>query len=598
MLSSRFTARASLLAGTVLLSAAMANAAPQPSETTPAPVATAPPVVIPINPTISPLHPDVPQTITSPLGKTMALKFDDEFDAVPDYSDGKPYINRSKWQTTFWQGSSQRSLFANGEAQYYMDKYYRGQGKIKPEQVVNPFSFEKPGILTISATKVPKELWGNWWMGEQRPFASGLLISDAHFTFRYGYMEGRFKLPNNRGTWPAFWLLGVHPGKQTQDEQHEWPPEIDVFEFFGHRPTKFTTGYIPRKPENVKVSRWMQEPGFDITQDFHTWGFEWDENTAVWTFDGKEVARGPVSESFRRPMYILINLAVGGNWYSQEMTAAKTPYKAWEVDEASMPWKMECDYVRVYQPDSTTPTFIPAPTFVPKPAPPPATATKDGPTPYPDPKDEAAWPGQGPIRVFGWMVDNRNYFWTQREKDQGAVVFIGDSLTGNWRQMAEAFPGLKVANRGIGGDVSRGLLFRFREDVLDLKPRAVVLCIGGNDLSAHTNPADVEQNIAAMLDQIRAYSPTLPIVLCLLPPRDNPDAPTKPGALADLNARIARLGAGKENIVVLDLFTALSTPEGKPQEEFFVKDRLHLAAPGYQKWAELLRPAFERLGVK
>jgi len=104
----------------------------------------------------------------------------------------------------------------------------------------------------------------------------------------------------------------------------------------------------------------------------------------------------------------------------------------------------------------------------------------DGPTPFPDAKDEAAWPGQGPIRVFGWMVDNRKAFWTHRDRDQGAVVFVGDSLIGGWKveRMVADFPGLKVANRGIGGDVSRGLLFRFREDVLDLKPRAIVMCIG------------------------------------------------------------------------------------------------------------------------
>jgi lysophospholipase L1-like esterase len=230
----------------------------------------------------------------------------------------------------------------------------------------------------------------------------------------------------------------------------------------------------------------------------------------------------------------------------------------------------------------------------------PLAAAESGPTPFPDSKNEAAWPGKGPIRVFGWMVDNRKWFWTQREKDQGAVVFVGDSLTGNWKasDMAQAFPGLKVANRGIGGDVSRGVLFRLREDVLDLKPRAMVLCIGSNDLSAHADPAIVEQNIAAILEEARKDNPALPIVLCLIPPRDSAEAPTKPGAHADLNARIAKLGAGKEHLVVLDLFTPLAKPDGKPIEEFFTKDRLHLAGPGYQKWASLLKPAFEKLGVK
>lgn len=63
----------------------------------------------------------VPETILSPLGKKMTLKFHDEFDGVID-KDGQPYIDRSKWKTTFWQGSSCRTLTGNGKAQYYMDK--------------------------------------------------------------------------------------------------------------------------------------------------------------------------------------------------------------------------------------------------------------------------------------------------------------------------------------------------------------------------------------------------------------------------------------------------------------------------------------------
>ena len=76
-------------------------------------------------PAPAPKPAEVPQTITSPLGKKLSLKFHDEFDPVPD-KDGQPYIDRCKWQTTFWQGSSQRTLWGNLEAQYYVDKDYGG----------------------------------------------------------------------------------------------------------------------------------------------------------------------------------------------------------------------------------------------------------------------------------------------------------------------------------------------------------------------------------------------------------------------------------------------------------------------------------------
>jgi lysophospholipase L1-like esterase len=230
----------------------------------------------------------------------------------------------------------------------------------------------------------------------------------------------------------------------------------------------------------------------------------------------------------------------------------------------------------------------------------PAHAAQDGPTPYPAPTDEGAWAGVGPIRVFGWMVDNRKWFWTQREKEQGSVVFVGDSLTGNWKidDMKKAFLKLKIANCGIGGDVSRGVLFRFKEDVLDLKPTAIVLCIGTNDLSAKAKPELVEQNIVAILAQARAYSATMPIVLCQIPPRDSASAPTDPGAVADLNARIAKIGASEKNLAVLDLFAAMSTPDGKPVPEYFTKDKLHPAPAGYEKWAQVMQPVFDKLGVK
>ncbi len=292
----------------------------------------------------------VPKTIRSPLGKTLTLKFHDEFDAVPD-KDGKSYIDRSKWQTTFWQGSRERTLLGNVEAQYYVDKDYNGDGGILPEMngALNPFSFEKPGVLTIRAWKTPEALWKKFYMGKERPFASGLLESDKRFTFQYGYVEGRFKLPAQRGAWPAFWLLGDDPSKGGADQAHEWGPEIDIFEFFGHRPTKHSAGIIVRDNEPQTFHFGYNEVGFDLTKEFHTWGMEWNAENIVLTFDGKIWARSATTPSLRRPMYLLINLAVGGKWYSEEMTNAKTPFKPWEVDEAAMPWKMECDYVRVYQ---------------------------------------------------------------------------------------------------------------------------------------------------------------------------------------------------------------------------------------------------------
>jgi lysophospholipase L1-like esterase len=229
----------------------------------------------------------------------------------------------------------------------------------------------------------------------------------------------------------------------------------------------------------------------------------------------------------------------------------------------------------------------------------PVFSRADGPTPFPDPKDESAWPGNGPIRVFPWMVDNRNYFWSRRNTDQGTIVFVGDSLTGNWKlgDMKAAMPGLSLSNRGIGGDGTRGVLFRLKEDVLDLNPQALVLLIGTNDLSAKAPVQVIADNVTLILDQAREFNKDMPIVLCLLPPRASEAAPIDPQKLAELNARLAAIGENYQKLVVLDLFTALATPEGNPDPKYFGKDLLHIASGGYQKWAELLKPAFEKLGI-
>lgn len=220
-----------------------------------------------------------------------------------------------------------------------------------------------------------------------------------------------------------------------------------------------------------------------------------------------------------------------------------------------------------------------------------------GPTPFPA-KDSAEWPGKGVIRVFPWMVDNRNYFWSKRAESQDAVVFIGDSLTGNWGNMAKAFPKMKVINHGIGGDVSRGVLFRFQEDVLDLHPKAVVILIGQNDLTAKGNPSDTISNIDAVLAMTAKQTPPVPVILCTVPPSASPQAPVDPEIRKVLNEGIVGLAKGKANVTLLDLWPLVALPDGAPDPQYFKKDLLHFDNPGYAKWTEALNPIFEKLKLQ
>jgi lysophospholipase L1-like esterase len=220
-----------------------------------------------------------------------------------------------------------------------------------------------------------------------------------------------------------------------------------------------------------------------------------------------------------------------------------------------------------------------------------AVAAADGPTPYPT--EAKAWPGEGAIRVFGWMKTDRARFWRERESKQGTVVLAGDSLFGGWKRAESDLAPLPVANRAIGGDTSRGLLFRFQEDVLDLQPSRIVILVGGNDLSAHQAPDQTARNIERMVSATRAASPTLPIVLCTLAPRDNPKAPVKAGDLDKLNARIRQIAASQSHVTLVDLYPAFASADGGPDFSYFGADRLHLSARGYERLNEVLGPVLK-----
>ena len=220
-----------------------------------------------------------------------------------------------------------------------------------------------------------------------------------------------------------------------------------------------------------------------------------------------------------------------------------------------------------------------------------------GPTPFP-PKDSPQWPGKGVIRVFPWMTDNRNYFWTKRTEAQNSIAFVGDSLTGNWTNIGKAFPKVYIANRGIGGDVTRGVLFRFKEDVLDLHPRAIVILIGSNDLSAKEPPADALSNISDILDMAEKADPSRPIILCTVPPRDSKEAPIDISQLKQLDAGIVQLAQGKPNIRLLDLFPLFALPDGSPDPQYFRPDKLHFGPLGYAKWHDALEPIFTELKLE
>src|SRR5205823_9147885 len=112
---------------------------------------------------------------------------------------------------------------------------------------------------------------------------------------------------------------------------------------------------------------------------------------------------------------------------------------------------------------------------------------------------ENVFPGTGQLQLAPWfqklwMVRRVEFSWA-KDRDQRAVVFLGDSITQGWNSLAQDFPKLRPVNRGISGDTSRGIRYRLKEDVLDVHPRAVSLLIGTNDIALGGTPEQVIDNI-------------------------------------------------------------------------------------------------------
>ena len=215
------------------------------------------------------------------------------------------------------------------------------------------------------------------------------------------------------------------------------------------------------------------------------------------------------------------------------------------------------------------------------------------------PATDDGLPGAGPIRRYDWFQklwrERRANWAARREQDRGALVFLGDSITQGWGGgLGAAFPGVKVANRGISGDTTRGVLIRLHEDVLTLDPAAVVLLIGTNDLEEGATPEIVAGNVKLIIAAMKQHNPRLPIVLCQVFPSS--DAMRRPAAaIQAVNSLVLSAARNDPQVLPLDTWTLFADADGNAPSAMF-PDLLHPNEAGYAMWAAALRPVFATLG--
>lgn len=257
------------------------------------------------------------------------LVWSEEFNNDGDY-------NREVWE-------AERGFVRNHEAQWYQEEN----------------AYQKGGCLVIEAKKERRnnptyKIEGRRdWRSEREfiEYTSSSLTTRRSFSFLYGRLEVRAKIPTGGGAWPAIWLLG---------KDMPWPScgEIDVMEYYRIKGVPhilanaawgnnqqysavWDSKAIPFSHFTEKDPQWAEK--------FHIWRMDWNAESIRIYLDDELLNEIPLSQTvngsigqhlnpFMRPQYLLLNLAIGGD-------------NGGQIDDGAMPMRYEIDYVRVYQQD-------------------------------------------------------------------------------------------------------------------------------------------------------------------------------------------------------------------------------------------------------
>ena len=245
------------------------------------------------------------------LRKGWKLVWNDEFNYV-----GLP--DSTKW--VFEEGGDG---WGNNEKQFYIANSFEN-------------SFVKDGKLHIVALKKKK--------GKLK-YTSAKLTTYKKKSIQYGRIDVMAKLPKGKGNWPAIWMLP----ESIQNNTEPWPlcGEIDIMEHVGKNPNMIHTSLHSELYNHVKNTQVTYfEKVDDVFNNFHQYSIEWTKDYICFYIDNKLFLKslkgqdGRVSTNegwpFDKPYYIILNLAIGGNWGG-------------EIDNTIFPNEMQIDYVRVYE---------------------------------------------------------------------------------------------------------------------------------------------------------------------------------------------------------------------------------------------------------
>ncbi len=240
-------------------------------------------------------------------GKKWTLVWSDEFNytGLPD--------------TTKWGYEVGGNGWGNNELQYYTKADTNN-------------AMVKNGVLSITARKEKMD---------KKDYTSARMVTKGKADWTYGRIEIRAKLPKGRGTWPAGWTLG------SNIKEAGWPlcGEIDIMEHVGYDPDTIVGSVHTKTYNHVKGTQKSKRLFIkDPYTEFHTYAIEWTAEKMDFLLDDKVYLtiinehKTSAEWPFDKPQFILLNLAVGGNWGGKM-----------GVDDSIFPVAMAVDYVRVFQ---------------------------------------------------------------------------------------------------------------------------------------------------------------------------------------------------------------------------------------------------------
>ena len=169
---------------------------------------------------------------------------------------------------------------------------------------------------------------------------------------------------------------------------------------------------------------------------------------------------------------------------------------------------------------------------------------------------------------------------------EGSIVFYGSSSIRLWSTLEQDLPNLPLVNCGFGGSTLDACSWFFHRLVVPLRPRALIVYAGDNDLGDGRSPDQVLSSYRALTDQIGAHLGSIPYTFLSIKP-----SPARSGltdVIRQTNERIRREHAYLPGGIYVDVFTPMLGRDGLPRRELYAEDGLHLSSDGYHLWRDLL----------